>query len=226
MPVVGALIFLWYFSFAQWNTFSKVEGYLEAISLMFPLVIGIATSMVVEQEFMAGEFKEILGTQYGKTKCLLSKILILLCTGFLSTILAVGIFFIGFQYILKQNELSLNFYINSVLIIFASQIFLYLFHLWISFILGNGGSIGISIFESLISELLITGLGEGIWQWIPCAWGIRLIAYFSINWVNNGINPNGFASFYVGIQNSIALTILLAISFVVWFKSYEGTKYV
>lgn len=190
------------------------------------MIIGIVTSMVVEQESMAGGFKEILGTEYGKGKCLISKVLILLFTGFLSTILAIGIFFIGFKYVLKQNLLPLNFYIYVTLIIFGSQIFLYLFHLWISFILGNGGSIGIGIFESLISALMITGLGDGIWQWIPCSWGMRLINYFSVNWVNGGIKSSEFLNFYVGIQNSVVLTILLATCFAIWFKFYEGRKYV
>ncbi|MDR5586308.1 MULTISPECIES: lantibiotic immunity ABC transporter MutG family permease subunit [Clostridium] len=226
VPVIGAFIFLWYFSFSSWSSLSKVQGYLEVISLIFPMVIGIVTSMVVEQESMAGGFKEILGTEYGKGRCLLSKVLILLCTGFLSTILAIGIFFIGFQYILKQNVLPLNFYAYETLLIFGSQIFLYLFHLWISFILGNGGSIGMGIFESLISALMITGLGDGIWQWLPCAWGIRLVDYFTVNWVNSGINSNEFASIYVGTQNSIVLTILLGVLFGIWFKFYEGTKYV
>ncbi|WP_252232296.1 lantibiotic immunity ABC transporter MutG family permease subunit [Clostridium sp. ZBS15] len=226
VPLIGAFLFLWYFSFSSWSSLSKVQGYLEVISLTFPMVIGIVTSMVVEQESMAGGFKEILGTEYGKGKCLISKVLILLFTGFLSTILAIGIFFIGFQYVLKQNLLPLNFYIYVILIIFGSQIFLYLFHLWISFILGNGGSIGMGIFESLISALMITGLGDGIWQWLPCAWGIRLVDYFTVNWVNSGINSNGFASIYVGIQNSVVLTILLGVLFGIWFKFYEGTKYV
>ncbi|WP_315078830.1 lantibiotic immunity ABC transporter MutG family permease subunit [uncultured Clostridium sp.] len=226
VPLIGAFLFLWYFSFSSLSSTGKVQGYLEAIALAYPMIIGIVTSMVVEQESMAGGFKEILGTEYGKGKCLISKVLILLCTGFLSTILAIGIFFIGFQYVLKQNLLPLNFYIYQTLIIFASQIFLYLFHLWISFILGNGGSIGIGIFESLTSALMLTGLGDGLWQWIPCSWGVRFSDYFTMNWLNLGSKSNEFASIYVGTQNSIAITILLGVLFGVWFKFYEGTKYV
>ncbi|MBZ9691956.1 lantibiotic immunity ABC transporter MutG family permease subunit [Clostridium sp. M14] len=226
VPLIGPFLFLWYFSFSSLSSTGKVQGYLESIALAYPVIIGIVTSMVVEQESMAGGFKEILGTEYGKEKCLISKVLILLFTGFLSTILAIGIFFIGFQYVLKQNLLPLNFYIYVTLIIFGSQIFLYLFHLWISFILGNGGSIGIGIFESLISALMITGLGDGLWQWIPCSWGVRFTKYFSFNWVNGGIKSSEFLNFYVGIQNSVVLTILLAILFAVWFKFYEGRKYV
>ncbi|ACD52865.1 multidrug ABC transporter permease [Clostridium botulinum] len=226
VPVIGIFIFLWYFSFSLLSSTSKVQAYLEAISLTFPLIIGIVTSMVVEQESMAGGFKEILGTEYGKGTCLISKVLVLLCTGFLSTILAIGIFFIGFQYVLKQNTLTLNFYIYQTVIIFGSQIFLYLFHLWVSFVLGNGGSIGIGIFESLTSALMLTGLGDVLWKWIPCSWGVRFSDYFTVHWLNLGIKPNELASIYFGTQNSIVLTILLGILFGVWFKFYEGTKYV
>ncbi|NFH70161.1 lantibiotic immunity ABC transporter MutG family permease subunit [Clostridium botulinum] len=225
VPVIGIFIFLWYFSFSLLSSTSKVESYLEAISLTFPLIIGIVTSMVVEQESMAGGFKEILGTEYGKGRCLISKVLVLLCTGFLSTILAIGIFFIGFQYVLKQNTLPLNFYVYQTVIIFGSQIFLYLFHLWVSFVLGNGGSIGIGIFESLTSALMLTGLGDNLWKWIPCAWGVRFSDYFTVHWLKLGIKSNEVASIYFGTQNSIVVTILLGVLFGVWFKFYEGTKY-
>ena len=84
------------------------------------------------------------------------------------------------QYILKQNVLPPNFYIKIVLIIFLSQIFLYIFHLWLSIRFGSGASIGIGIFESLIAGLFITGLGDGIWQYVPCSFAVRFCDNFFI----------------------------------------------
>ena len=46
------------------------------------------------------------------------------------------------------------------------------------FYFGKGASIGIGIIGSLISALMLTGLGDGIWQVIPWAYSMRLSSYF------------------------------------------------
>lgn len=229
LPVIGALIFLKYYSFSGQNPINKINGYLEALSLTFPILIGIVCSMVIEQEVMAGKFKEMLSTEYGKGMCLLSKILILIFSGFFSLSLSIGMFFIGFQYVLRQNMLSLNFYVNVTLIIFGAQIFLYLFHLWLSIKLGSGASIGMGIFESLFAALLITGLGDGIWQWIPCGWSVRFCDNFFIKEPNSvdvfnrlaDINK-GLSNSAIGFRNCIIFTIVFAIFFGIWFNFFEG----
>lgn len=229
LPIVGVLIFLAYYSFSAWSSINKVNGYLEALSLAFPVIIGIVCSMVIEQEVMAGKFKEMLSTENGKGACLLGKILMLLLTGFLSLSLSIGGFFIGFQYILKENMLPLNFYINITLIIFGAQIFLYLFHLWLSIKLGSGASIGVGIFESLFAALLITGLGDGIWQWIPYGWSVKFCDNFFIKDSNSTDIFNKLADFNTGLGNNITgfrnciiFTIAFGIFFFLWFNFFEG----
>lgn len=224
MPIIGIVMFLWYYSFSTWNAVSKVQGYVQAVSIIFPILIGVVCSMVVEQEAMAGGFKEMLGTAYGKQKSLFSKIVLMLILGFISTSVTVGGFFIGFQYILQQNVLPITFYEDIILIIFGSQIFIYLFHIWLSFLWGSGASIGVGIFEGLFSALIITGLGDGIWQWIPCGWSIRFCDYFIIKWYSlEGITKQA-AEIKSGIANSVSLTILFGLFLVIWFNFYEGRK--
>lgn len=229
LPFIGVLIFLGYYSFSSWNSINKINGYLEALSLTFPVLIGVVCSMVIEKEVMAGKFKEMLSTEYGRRTCLLSKILILLLSGLISLTLAIGGFFIGFQYILKQNSISLTFYINAILIIFVAQIFLYLFHLWLSIKLGSGTSIGMGIFESLVSALLITGLGDRIWQWIPCGWSVRFCnnLFFNTSNVADGFNKladinSVFSSSSAGFINCIIFTIAFGVFFIIWFEFFEG----
>ncbi|MBE6088033.1 MAG: lantibiotic immunity ABC transporter MutG family permease subunit [Clostridium beijerinckii] len=229
LPIIGAIIFLEYYSFSTWNSVNKINGYLEVLSLTFPVLIGIVCSMVIEQEVMAGKFKEMLSIEYGKGMCLLSKILILLLTGLFSLSLAVGIFFAGFQFILRQNTLSLNFYLNIIFIIFGAQIFFYLFHLWLSIKFGSGASIGMGIVESLLSALLITGLGDGIWQWIPCGWSVKFCDNFFIEASNSIDNFNKmadintvFSNSAIGVRNCVLLTIAFGLYLVVWFNFFEG----
>lgn len=224
VPFTGIIMFLLYYSFSKWNAASKVLAYLQALSIVFPILIGIVCSMVVEQEAMAGRFKEMFAVEYGKQRALLSKISILLITGCISAVIAVGGFLVGFKYILNQNVLPLTFYRDIILIIFGSQIFLYLFHIWLSFLWGNAASIGIGIFESLISALIITGLGDGLWQWIPCGWSIRFCDYFLKNFYRVSGSYNLVADVNIGVRNSILFTVIFGIFLGIWFNFYEGRK--
>ena len=38
---------------------------------------------------------------------------------------------------------------------------------------GKGASMGLGIAGSLIAALMITGLGDATWKYIPWAWGVR-----------------------------------------------------
>lgn len=224
MPIIGILIFLGYYSFSVWSAESKVLAYLEVISISFPFLIGIVCSMVVEQEFMAGRFKEILSTEWGKRKNILSKIIMLLLMALFSLILAICGFLVGFQFILKQNVLPLSFFIYSILFIFASQIFLYLFHIWLSLFLGKGASITMGIFESLSAALLLTGLGEGIWYFIPCVWAARFCDYFVANWSGSIGMISIISEVKIGVISSIVITILFGIYLGIRINFFEGRE--
>lgn len=224
MPIIGILIFLWYYSYSLWSAESKVLAYFEVISISFPFLIGILCSMVVEQEFMAGRFKEILSTEWRKRKNILSKIIMLLLMGLFSLILAIGGFLVGFQFILKQNVLPLSFFVYSTLFIFVSQIFLYLFHIWLSLFLGKGASIGMGIFESLSAALLLTGLGEGIWYFIPCVWAARFCDYFVANWIGSIGMISIISEVKIGVISSIVITILFGIFLEIRINFFEGRE--
>lgn len=230
IPIIGVIIFLAYFSGSKLSDVVKLNLYMQALLMTFPILIGIVCSISVQQEAMAGKFKEMIGTKYGRGQCLLSKILMLLFTGSFSLILAIGAFYIGFQYLLKQNTLQFSFYVYITLIIFWCQVFIYLFHLWLGINFGSGASIGMGIFESLISALFITGLGDGIWQWIPCGWGIKISNNLfirdpnSIDIFNKVADINvGISNSMSGIKNSILFTILFGIFFLIWFNFHENS---
>ena len=216
MPLIGAFIFLLYYFFSPWESYSKVQGYLEVITIIFPIIIAIIISIAIEKEYEAGKFKELLGNKYGREKCVISKMFMLLLSGLFSLTLAIGIFYIGFYYILKETIFPLRFYIFEILIIFGSEIFTYIFHLWINFSKGSGISIMTGIFESLVSALIITGLGDRIWVVIPCSWPIRFCSYFILNW-----NKEKFIDYTVEIAISVIITIIVFISFILWFRYYE-----
>jgi len=69
----------------------------------------------------------------------------------------------------------LAFYGYAGLLLIVSTVILYLLHLVIAFLFDSGATIGLGIFEVLVSALLLTGLGDSIWQFVPAAWPARLM---------------------------------------------------
>ncbi|MFJ8530240.1 lantibiotic immunity ABC transporter MutG family permease subunit [Bacillus sp. NPDC094106] len=215
MPIIGIVLFLSYYSFSKFDSMNKVSVYIQVLSISFPLLISIVCSFVVEQEALAGNFKELLSTEYGRRKAFVSKVCLLLICGFCSTILAVVGFAAGFHFLLGQNEFPLSLYVETSLILFGCQIFMYIFHLFLNFRFSKGASIGIGIIESLLAALMLTGLGDVIWKYTPCAWGARLCdSFFHALQVDTEM----------GAVICICLTIIAFILSLIWFSFYEGRK--
>ncbi len=99
IPILGLIIFLSYYSYTPWTSFSKISAYLQVLSITFPMLIGIITSIVAEQEYIAGGFKNILIASETKNLSIMSKFTLCLLFGSLSTILAVVGFYIGYSFI-------------------------------------------------------------------------------------------------------------------------------
>lgn len=224
MPIIGISIFLSYYSFSKFDSINKVSGYIQVLSIAFPLLISVVCSFVVEQEALAGNFKELLSTEYGRWKAFISKVCFLLICGFCSTILAVVGFAAGFHFLLGQNEFPLSLYFEVSLILFGCQIFMYIFHLFLNFRFSKGVSIGIGITESLLAALMLTGLGDIVWKYTPCAWSMRLCSSFFAY----RLNPDSFHVLQVdtemGVVMCICLTIIVFIMSLIWFSFYEGRK--
>lgn len=59
---------------------------------------------------------------------------------------------------------------------------IYLIHLFVGMSFGKGASMGLGIAGSLIAALMITGLGDATWKYIPWAWGVRAMDYTVLAW--------------------------------------------
>ncbi|PFN24194.1 lantibiotic immunity ABC transporter MutG family permease subunit [Bacillus cereus] len=224
MPIIGIALFLSYYSFSKVDSMNKVSGYIQVLSITFPLLISIVCSFVVEQEALAGNFKELLSTEYGRRKAFISKVCLLLICGLCSTILAVIGFAVGFHFLLGQNEFPLALYVEISFILFGCQIFMYIWHLFLNFRFSKGASIGVGIIESLLAALMLTGLGDVIWKYTPCAWGVRLCNHF----FEYRLSPASFhilqVDAEVGAVICVCFTIVAFIVSLIWFSFYEGRK--
>ena len=220
IPASVAVLLLVYYAFSHQEATGKVYGLMELLGVGFPLIIGIITSMAIDQERSAGNFQELLMARE-KIKSYLSKLCMLLLMALGSLLIAIGGFALGFQFILHQNQFSVSVYGQLIIVLFLSQIFLYILHTVCSLRFGSGASIGLGIGESLISALLITGLGEGIWHWIPCGWGVRFSVYNLSLLTHSGVSLC-VKELISGGTICLIATVLLFVFSIIWFHYFEG----
>lgn len=216
VPVIGALLILLYYSVSSWTIELKTAVFFQAIAISFPLLIGIISGIVTEQEEQAGKFTNILSIGKSKPLFYCSKLIILLLFSFISIILAIGLFGIAFRHF------SVFLYMKICFVLFSGNIFLYIFHLFLSFRFGKGASVIIGIVGMLITTLMVTGLGDTIWYFVPWAWAIRFCDIFMLFELQS-VEP---ANFYYQTIYCIAIfsvTIILTfISSILWFNNWEG----
>lgn len=222
IPILGLIIFLGYYSNTSWSNFAEVSAYLQVLCMVYPILIGIITSMAADQEYEAGRFQNILINSKPKYLTFISKLILLLLLGTLSVILAVFGFYIGYSSIGNNiYPISINLAVIGILI--GSNVFQYILHLFLSYRFSKGVSIGIGIVESLTSALFLTGMGDGRWPIVPSSWSIRFIGSLLMKY-QNGSNVFIDPDLHSGIIISIAATIFFFIIMLVWFTRWEGKK--
>lgn len=166
-------------------------------------------------EAASGQFQNMLSITTSRKTVMLGKICCLfLCTLF-SISLAVGVFRMLYGHAL------VSLWVHAVVLIFCGCIFPYLLHILLSFQFGSGASIGLGFVESLLALLALTGLGDGVWYYIPCTWMARL----SGNLLQMWLHPNQMV-FYMEIRKcalfAAPTTLLLLLVLLGWFSRWEG----
>lgn len=174
LPLLGAALCYFYCRTSPLDPLQKVSLYLQLLAIAFPLLCGLVCSLAAEQEAQAGRFYPLLTASTPKFLAFFSKLLLLSLLGLGASLLAVGGFGLLFRTLPGGAVLPPGFYMQAGALLFGSNLLLYLLHLVLGLRLGGGASIGLGIVESLVSALLLTGLGDGVWPLVHCAWGIRL----------------------------------------------------
>ena len=159
IPIITSVIFLIYYFFSPWNENMKVIAFYQAIGAGLPVLIGIFTASVMEQEQNAGDFQNLLSLP-DKPAAFLSKLLMLLVLCLCSILLTAIIFGIGFGRIASSDiENHERMYICSIAAVGKQCSTLSVaadsgFSVW------KKVSIGAGIISGLISALMLTGLGD------------------------------------------------------------------
>ena len=173
IPVLINVLFLAYYAFTGWGESEKITGFFECIGVGFPVLIGIFAASVMEQEYNAGYFQNLL-SQSGKTVAFLSKVIFLMLLGLFSVVLTAVIFGVGFSVIADGGGMHIVTYLIVALVMWCSSIPLYIVQMIIAFRFGKGASIGTGFFVGLINALILTDLGMFVWEYIPLAWTGRI----------------------------------------------------
>lgn len=223
VPIIISGLFLAYYSYSPWNFDWKISGYFQALSCGFPIIIGLVCAMAAEQEANAGQFQGMLTASKTKIVAYLSKLLLLLLFSFGAILLSFGIFSVGFIELLHEDTFGYQFYFMAGCILFVSFAFLYILHLFVSLHFGKGASIGLGIVGSLIVALLLTGLGDGIWSYIPYGWGGHFVSLWSMK--ASGVD---LSTVEIGLQEGIIAlvcgTLFALVLSCLWFWKWEGRK--
>lgn len=223
VPLAGIAIFLGYYSYTPFAPASKIEAYIQVLATVYPTLIGVVCGIAADQEASAGQYQQLL-VQPNRLASLAAKLTLLLLLGYGSCLLATGGFGAGFIYLLKQSNAGLGFYAQAASLLFESCLFLYFLHLFISLRFGKGASIGLGIMESLISALLLTGLGDRIWIYFPSAWPIRILTI----WMQYGtVSTAGVPAellLWPGILICIGAVVIGMILLGYWYTRWEGTQ--
>ncbi|MGL5245489.1 MAG: lantibiotic immunity ABC transporter MutG family permease subunit [Sarcina sp.] len=223
IPIVGLVMMLSYYKLVSWSESEKILSYIQVVSMTFPLAISSVITMVYEQEEECGKFQYFLTIPNKKYVPHLSKLFLLIILGLISTSICILGFGLIFKYI-GNNSADLWVYLKEVGIVFISSIPIYMIQYLVVFCFGKGASIALGVTGSLISALMITGIGDGVWFVLPWGYAIRLSSYFFQYEITN--------NWSLALERQISLAIILmlifiiigAISLVIFSNYWEGKR--
>lgn len=224
VPLLGIVIFSFYYAYSPLNQYNKIALFVQAVALAFPLLIAIAVTMFYEEESQAGHFQRILTAPYSKTIShsaqLISLCLLGLCACFV-TVVGFGVIFRMMGY----TALDLIMFLKLAIMLFSANLALYILQYMICFMGGKGLSLGFGIIGTLLSPLLYLGLGDIIWQYIPCGYGIRLSTYYLSKLISNEHYTLMSQDFKVGLITTSCLTTILLVAFIILGMRWQGSNY-
>lgn len=218
VPLILALAFAGYFHISSWNRTLKISAFLEMLGMIFPFLAGIIVGIIAQQESQAGHYQFILSTVPSRVRIYIGELCFLLINSLFFYTLAVGCFALAFPFA------SISGCIQIIGLLFLGSVPIYQMHFLCAFIWGKSASMGLGIAGSLLSAIMLTGLGDVCWQYIPWAWSVRFMDFWILSATNKDAYLQSCNIFYGGIIiNTVVILALFAIS-VMWIRLWDGGK--
>ena len=215
IPLTGSILLLLYYRATSLNGIEQVSGFIEIVGMGFPFLVSLicSRSMMLEE---GNHYQTFLGGSATRTTSLSVKCIVLQLLGFLAVILGIGSFALGERYLLGNADFPVMVYPAAALALWLGSLIQYPIHLFLNMRFSQSVSMGIGVAQSVLAALLVTGLGEGIWQFIPCSWSIRM----SIELLKRMMIPGAGFSKREGII-CLLISVVVCVIIFVWFH-YKG----
>lgn len=220
-PICGTVLVLLYSSLAAISVENKIAAFFQILALAYPFVISLICNMVSEQEISTGNCQNILMLPC-REKAIHSKLFILLSFSLFSIMLSSLLFAILLPVIGIQMELPLSVFLVPALVLWGSSILFYVLHLLLAFQFGRNMCIGIGVLGSLLTALMQTGLGRGLWYVIPYGISIRLTEWSFALAMNLSIGMN--KEIEIAVICNVIMTVVLIAVLIAWFSHYSGKR--
>lgn len=220
IPLLMNGIFLAYYSYSGWDVNTKICAFFQAMGCGYPILIGIFTATVAEQEQNAGNCQNMLALKH-RTAAFMSKFLFLIFMGAFSVGLTTLIFSLGFEKLLGNTVFDMTTYVIIALVVWCSSIPLYVWHLFLAFRLGRGASIGFGITEGLITTLFLTGMGDFIWKYVPGSWTGRIPYTYLAGLLESAEHFEQLRNLFPGY---VIVTAGGIVCYLFWAVRWEGSR--
>lgn len=228
IPIIGALGLSWYLGYQDKDGFSNLFDCACIIALIFPVMIGIVTAMLFEQDKNAGKFQNILSVPCSRTVSHTGNIVALMICGLASSLLTVGGFGIV-NMLMGKTTAPIKEYFIIALIVFIPNIAMYVLQYIVCYCLGKGVSIGLGIFNFIIASTMEYGQWDNVWKFAPCSYANRIlrVEYSKRLLVNMGKNvkeiiSKQFPSYSLDLLVVGIITVLIIVCFYIWSTRWEG----
>ncbi|MBO1305376.1 lantibiotic immunity ABC transporter MutG family permease subunit [Enterococcus sp. 669A] len=216
IPLLGIVIFISYQQITPYQAEALSINYDQLLALIYPLIAVWMCTIVTDQEFEAGGGFFLLYTPSRK-RTLLSKLLFLTVFGLMACLLVVLGYHLLVSGLNTDYKLPIAISFQLALVIWCCSLFQYFFHTWIGLRFGRNVNFAVAAFELLLGALLLTGLGETIWFFFPCAWGVRLVPLVANQaWGQFGLQ--------LGVIALLLFTVVMGVLLFAWFPRWEGRK--
>ena len=175
VPVACAAVFLLYYAYAPWESAMKIEAYYQVLGMCLPFLNGILSATLAGQELSAGAFQNMLSAAR-RAPAFFSKLLVFVSFSAGAVLLASTLFGAGFYFLQGERVVGGVFYAAAALMLAGGNLCSCFFHFMLAFSMNKGVTVGVGLVESLLAALLVTGMGDGLWPFVPAAWATRSVA--------------------------------------------------
>lgn len=223
IPVFGILVFLCYYKMSPHRWEDELSAYLMVLTTAFPFIISIvcAQSVSLEED---NHFSVFLGMPVRRGNAFLAKFFSLFFSGLFAAALAVGGFLTGYCLILKRCMLDFRFAGILIFVMWISSAGVYVMHILLNLWRPKSVSLCIGLVESIVSALMLTGLGEGLWQFFPCSYGGHWESFLMRYWLEGKWCVEKEFLFKSLIVN-LLVTAAIAAASAAGFYFYEGRRF-